>query len=333
MADTPAKQNLPLGVLAISTAFFFSALTGVLSKLMHGVSPVLIVFFQYAVSAVLFLPLALRGGWRSLHTPHLPMLAVRSISGSLAQLLYFASLRKLSLLNASLLSNASPLFIPVIVWIWLKKPVSAVVWGSLAVGLAGVILVIHPSAQMFHDPATLIALASSIFSAIGLVTTNQLTKTDPPFRILAYNFGISTVLLIPVAVWLWQPLHLRQTMLLIALGLCFAATQWLIIEAYRFGSATQLSPFNYTVVIFSGLLGWLVFGTVPGLSAILGTLLICSGGIASVESGPIEGLGHAIGNGHWFKHRFRHHVAPPATKGGGGGSAGKPPSSLRSATP
>ena len=312
MAAAPAKQNLALGVLAISTAFFFSALTGVLSKLMHGVSPLLIVFFQYAVSTVLFLPLALRGGTRSLATKHLPMYAVRSIAGSLAQLLYFVSLRKLSLLNASLLSNASPLFIPVIVWIWLRKPVNAVVWASLAIGLTGVILVIHPSAQMFHQPATLIALASSIFSAVGLVTTNQLTKTEPPFRILAYNFGISTLLLIPVAAFKWQPLDRRQLGLLLALGLCFAATQWLIIEAYRYGSATELSPFNYTVVIFSGLLGWIVFGTVPGLPAIFGTLLICAGGIASVETGPIEGLGHAIGSGHWFKHRFGHRSMPPA---------------------
>jgi drug/metabolite transporter (DMT)-like permease len=82
-------------------------------------------------------------------------------------------------------------------------------------------------------------------------------------------------------------------------GCFYALTQYLIIAAYRYASATELSPFNYTVVIFSGLLGWLFFGSVPDTIAILGALLICFGGILSIEAGHIEGLGHAFGYGHW----------------------------------
>ena len=299
-------HNLVLGIAAICAAFFLSALTGVLSKFMHGVSSLIIVFFQYAVSLVIFLPLALRQGVSGIKTQHAALQAVRSIAGAASQLLYFWSLGSLSLLDASLLSNASPLFIPIIVWLWLKKPVQLRVWLSLAVGLLGVVLVIHPGPQMFHQPASLIALGAGIFSAIGLVTTNQLANTDPPFRILAYNFGVSTVLLLPFAIWKWQPLTRHDLLLLVLLGLAFAATQWLIIAAYKFGSATELSPFNYSVVVFSGLLGWGIFGTVPGLSAVLGTVLILAGGIASIEGGHKEGLGHAIGGGHWAKRWATH---------------------------
>lgn len=296
-----SPHTLAAGIAAICAAFFLSALTGVLSKFTHGVSPLITVFFQYAVSTLIFLPLALRRGWSGLRTEHPEMQIVRSVSGSAAQLLYFLSLGTLPLLDASLLSNASPLFIPLIVWVWLKKPVQPVVWLSLAIGLTGVILVIHPGPALFHQPASLIALLSGIFSAIGLVTTNQLAETDPPFRILGYNFGISTLLLLPLALWKWQRVSTHDVLLLVALGLCFAGTQWLIILAYRFGSATELSPFNYSVVIFSGLLGWAVFGTIPDLGAVIGTVLICAGGIASIEGGHKEGLGHSIGSGHWAK--------------------------------
>ena len=100
--------------------------------------------------------------------------------------------------------------------------------------------------------------------------------------------------------------------LLLALGVAFAATQWLIIAAYEFGSATELSPFNYSVVVFSGLLSWGIFGTVPAISAAIGTVLIIAGGVASIEGGHKEGLGHPIGVGHWAKrwawhwHELRH---------------------------
>lgn len=301
-----AKHNLPAGIAAICGAFFASALTGVLSKLAHGVSPLTTVFFQYTVSLVIFLPLALRGGWRGLKTQRPVLQAVRSGAGAGAQVLYFVALKTLPLLSASLLANASPLFIPLVVWAWLRKPVQGVVWGSLAIGLAGVVLVIRPSAAMLHDPASLIALASAVLSAVGLVTTNKLAETDPPFRILAYYFGLPTLLLLPVTVWRWQPLPWRTVGLLVGVGLCFAATQWLIIVAYRYASATELSPFNYSVVVFSGLLGWAVFGTVPGWNSVAGTVLIIAGGVMSIEGGHLEGLGHWIGTGHWTKEWAAH---------------------------
>ena len=181
------------------------------------------------------------------------------------------------------------------VWAWLHKRVQGIVWVSLAVGLAGVVLVIRPSAAMLHDPASLIALLSALLSAVGLVTTNKLAETDPPFRILAYYFGLPTIVLLPVTIWRWQALPLRTLLLLLGVGLCFATTQWLIIVAYRYASATELSPFNYSVVVFSGVLGWLVFGSVPGWNSVVGTVLIVAGGVLSIEGGHLEGLGHWVG--------------------------------------
>ena len=136
--------------------------------------------------------------------------------------------------------------------------------------------------------------------------TNQLAETEPPSRTLIYNFGVSSVLLLPVVFLQWQPLQGREWLLLVGVGMFYALTQWLIILAYRYASASELSPFNYSVVVFSGLLGWIFFGNLPAASAIVGTLLICCGGILSIMSGHKEGLGHWFGTGHWhwpWKHR------------------------------
>jgi drug/metabolite transporter (DMT)-like permease len=223
----------------------------------------------------------------------------RSVVGSICQLLYFLSLRSLPLLAASLLSNAAPLFIPIVVWIWLRKGISRRVSLSLGIGLLGVLLVIRPGPELLRDPSTLLALASGILSAVALVTTNQLAETEPPSRTLIYNFGISSVLLLPVVFLEWQPLQAREWLLLVGVGMFYALTQWLIILAYRYASASELSPFNYSVVVFSGLLGWIFYGNVPSMYAIAGTLLICGGGILSITSGHKEGLGHWFGSGHW----------------------------------
>ena len=198
-----------------------------------------------------------------------------------------------------LLSNAAPLFIPFVVYLWFRKTVRPIVWLSLLIGLAGIVLIIHPGPQMMRNPASLLALASGMLSALALVSTNQLAQTEPPTRILFYNFGFSTLLLLPFLIWAWKPLPARTWLLLVGVGVFYTATQYLLILAYRYASATELSPFNYTVVIFSGLLGWWFFGNVPDRSALIGAFLVCAGGILSITAGHSEGRGHPFGCGHW----------------------------------
>ena len=294
-----AGHKLGLGIALITLAFLCSAVMSTFSKEAIGVPPLLILFLQYGISFLVFVPAAAKAGTASLKTQHFWLQLFRSLAGSVCQLLFFIAVRSTSLLDSVLLSNAAPLFIPLVIYVWFRKTVQPLVWVSLLIGLAGILLMIKPGPQLFQNPASLLALLAGLFSALALVATNKLAETEPPTRILIYNFGLSTVLLAPISIGAWRPLTSRQWLLLLGIGLFFAATQYFIILAYRYASATELSPFNYTVVIFSGLLGWWVFGAIPDTLAVLGTLLICAGGVLSIEAGHIEGLGHGFGSGHW----------------------------------
>ncbi len=297
-----AGHSLPRGISLITLAFFCAAVMSALSKAAIGVPPLLILFLQYWISFLVFIPAGLQLGLPRLKTDRFALQLFRSVAGSSCQLLFFVAVRSIPLLDAVLLSNAAPLFIPLVVYVWFRKAVQPLVWLSLLIGLVGIVLIIKPGPELVRNPASVIALVAGLLSAIALVATNKLTETEPPARILIYNFGLSTLLLIPACIWSWTPLTPRQWMLLIGVGVFYAATQYLIILAYRYADAAQLSPFNYTVVIFSGLLGWWFFGNVPGSMAIAGTLLICAGGVLSIEAGHWEGRGHAFGNGHWQPH-------------------------------
>jgi drug/metabolite transporter (DMT)-like permease len=292
-------HRLYLGIGLITLAFFCAAVMSTLSKAATGVPPIVTLFLQYSISLLVFLPPTARAGRAGLKTEHFRLQLFRSVAGSSCQLLFFMAVRSTPLLDSVLLSNSAPLFIPLVVYVWFGKTVRPLVWVSLMIGLAGIVLIIKPGPQMFENPASLLALTAGLFSALALVATNKLTDTEPPIRILFYNFGLSTLLLAPLCIWAWKPLTEKQWFLLLGVGGSYAATQYLIILAYRYASASELSPFNYTVVIFSGLLGWWFFGNVPDILAIVGTVLICAGGILSIVAGHSEGRGHAFGNGHW----------------------------------
>jgi drug/metabolite transporter (DMT)-like permease len=293
------RHNFALGVVLISLAFFCAAVMSTFSKAASGVPPLLILFLQYGISFLIFVPLAVKSGRATLKTEHFWLQCFRSVAGSACQLLFFIAVQSTPLMDAVLLSNSAPLFIPIVVYAWFRKSLQPLVWVSLVIGLVGIWMIIKPGPQLFRNPASLIALIAGLLSAVALVATNRLAETEPPTRILVYNFGISTFLLAPVSAWAWKPLTPKQWILLCGVGVTYALTQYLIILAYRYASAAELSPFNYTVVIFSGLLGWCFFGNVPDASAITGTVLVCVGGILSIRAGHAVGRGHAFGYGHW----------------------------------
>jgi drug/metabolite transporter (DMT)-like permease len=191
-------------------AFFCSAVMSAFSKAASGVPPLLILFLQYGISFLIFVPAAMSAGWSTLRTEHLGLHLFRSLAGSLCQLLFFIAVGSIPLLDSVLLSNTAPLFIPLVVYVWFRKKVQPAVWVSLLIGLVGIVMIIKPGPRLFQNPASLIALLAGLLSALALVATNKLAETEPPIQILFYNFGFSILLLVPLCFSAWVPLNAKQ---------------------------------------------------------------------------------------------------------------------------
>ncbi|MGC1783566.1 MAG: DMT family transporter, partial [Acidobacteriaceae bacterium] len=150
-------ENAALGGFLIVIAFLCVAIMSALGKAAAHVPTGTIVFFQNFISLVLFLPWVLRHGVAGVKTSRTWLHILRAVAGLLSQVLMFAAVKKMSLMNAVLLSNSAPLFIPLFTWAWLKKKISGVVWCSLLLGFLGVVLILKPSAALLSNPAALVA--------------------------------------------------------------------------------------------------------------------------------------------------------------------------------
>lgn len=284
MAETNATEdhNLVLGILLTVLAFLSVAIMSAFGKAAtKSVSSGVLVFFQNSISLLLLIPWTLRGGIGNLKTAHLCLHIVRGVSGLLSQYFMFIALTYIPLVDAVLLVNAAPLFIPLVAWIWLKHGISGRLWLSLLIGFVGIILIIQPGRDVFSW-ATSLALVAGIFSAVALVTVGRLNTTEPSIRILFYYFLISTVLTVPLLITGWTAPKPTAWIYLIGIGITMALAQLLLILAYERASPSRVSPFNYSVVVFSGIIGWIVWKEVPNTLSMLGTILVCAGGILSV---------------------------------------------------
>ncbi|HET9088633.1 MAG TPA: DMT family transporter [Acidobacteriaceae bacterium] len=305
-ASAPHQENAALGGLLIVIAFLCVAIMSALGKAATQVSTATIVFFQNSVSLLLFLPWALRHGTGPLKTSRIGLHVLRACGGLLSQVLMFAAVKKMPLMNAVLLTNSAPLFIPLITWAWLKEKITGIVWASLLIGFAGVILILKPSPSLLTNPAALIATSAAVFSAFALVTVNRLSTTETTQRILFYYFLISSVVTAPFVLFdgsIFHQMPGKDWLDLTGIGIFMAASQLLIILAYRHASAGRIAPFNYSVVIFSGLIGWIVWKNEPGLLSLAGVVLVTVGGILSTKFGGPNARGHFGWIGRW-NHRF-----------------------------
>ncbi len=313
VVPAPAREeNAPLGGFLIVLAFFCVAVMSALGKAAAEVPTGTIVFFQNFISLVLFLPWFFRHGVAGLKTSRTWLHILRALAGLLSQALMFVAVKRMPLMDAVLLSNSAPLFIPLITWAWLKQKIGTVVWASLIVGFVGVILILKPNAALLSNPVALIATSAAVFSAFALVTVNRLSTTETTERILFYYFLISSIAAAPFAIAQWRAPSQREWILLLGIGIFMAAAQLLIILAYRQASAGRIAPFNYSVVVFSGLIGWLVWKNAPDTLSVAGILLVSAGGILSTKFGGPAARGHFGWIGRW-NHRFHSsHTQEPA---------------------
>jgi drug/metabolite transporter (DMT)-like permease len=250
-------------------------------------------------------PWALRKAAPTLRTSRTGLHAIRAGAGLLSQVLMFVAVKKMPLADAVLLSNSAPLFIPLVTWAWLKQRISGVIAASLLLGFVGVILILRPNRALLASPIALIAMAAALASALALVSVNQLAKTEPGWRILFYYFLFSSIASAPFALATWRRASERAWLYLAGVGVTMAASQLLIILAYRHATAGRIAPFNYSVVIFSGLIGWVVWHDKLGWLALGGAALVIAGGVMTTLFGGPQAQGHLGWVGH-MTHFFFH---------------------------
>jgi drug/metabolite transporter (DMT)-like permease len=283
-----------LGIVLIVAAFFCVAVMSAFGKAATGVSTATLSFFQSFISLLLFLPWTLRHGLADLRTNQVTLNIARALSGLLSQVLYFWAVREMSLIDAVLLVNAAPLFIPIVALVWNRTPITRAVGISLLVGFVGVVMIIKPGEDLLTNPSALIALSAALFSAIALVSVNKLSGQNKPDTILFYYFFIASLATLPFAIAEWSDPTRLEWGYLLGVGVFMAVAQLLIILAYQHATASQIAPFNYSVVIFSGLIGWAVWHNTLDWVSGLGIALVCVGGILSILLAPEARHSHGM---------------------------------------
>lgn len=263
-------------VFLTCSAFLFSVMGVCIRFASHTVDNATVVFFRNFVGLFIFLPLIFNKGISFFKTEKLWMHTWRSVAGLTAMYGFFYAIAHLKLSNAMVFTYSSPIFIPLIAWLFLKEKVTQSMLLAAAIGFIGVLCVAKPDSGLFNL-MSLIGLSASFLAAMAFVTVRALTQTEPPERIVFYFCLIGTLISMVPMFWHWRPYTLTELGYLIAAGLLANTSQLFLSNAYKLAPAGQIGPVNYIAIFFAGLRGFLFWEEIPDLYSLLGLGLIFCG--------------------------------------------------------
>lgn len=190
---------------------------------------------------------------------HRVALFFRGFLGLFGAVMYFYATKNLPTSNAAILQKSSPFFVMIFAAIFLNEKLTKVHVLSLLIAFVGAYFVTNPSGNYNLLPA-LSGIFSAVFAAGAYTIIGKLSKSENAYRIML-AFGVVTCvsLFIPLVMTYKRPLPI-DWLWLSMIGIFGGLGQYLLTIAYLYAPAGEVSIYNYTSVIFSAILGFIIFG-------------------------------------------------------------------------
>lgn len=269
----PTPPIIKAAGLALAAAVLFTAEV-VFVKLLANTVPVTTIMLARSAGQILYVtPLLARRGTILLRTSRPVLHLVRGTFSLVCWGLYYWSFQRLDLATATVLSFTSVMFVTALAGPVLGEIVRWRRWSATVVGFLGVVLVARPL-DLQIDPAIGIALLSALFGSGIVLTTKKLSATERTETILLYIGFVTFSGSLPVALPFLTVPEPWQAFWLVLMGVTGPAGMHLWINAFRLADATVIAPLGYTRLIFSAIVGVLLFNEVPDAWMAAGAVLI-----------------------------------------------------------
>jgi drug/metabolite transporter (DMT)-like permease len=267
------------GIGMMLTGLFVFACNDALGKWLvstYAVGQLLLI--RGAAGLVFLAPFLRRADWHAFrHPPRPGIQLLRPIFATLEVACFYWALAYMSLADVMTFYLAGPIYVTAMSPFLLGEHVGWRRWLAVLAGFGGVMIALGPTAGTLSVPA-LIAIAGSFLFSLLMVCTRLVRGTSDLYLVTTQTVG-ALVFGFVTAPFVWVPLHLRDTLLLILLGVTAMVAHMCINRALKLAPASVVVPYQYTTIFWAILLGYIFFGDIPRVAMLIGAAIIIAAGI------------------------------------------------------
>jgi drug/metabolite transporter (DMT)-like permease len=293
-------QNRPItGIVSLALGVIvFSVQDAIIKKLSGDYSVTQTVFVRCVVAIpILAAMVHYEVGFRALASRYTWPLIWRGAVLLVAYTTYFMAIAALPLAEVVALFFTAPVLVTLMSRPMLGEKVTLHSWIAVGVGFIGTLIILRPGSALF-EPASLLALLSAATYAFAMVLARRMGATEAATVMSFYQNGVYTVGAVVIALGFtvsgitslphpsldflvrpWAPATLFDFSLMAACGVIAAFGATLLAHAYKSASATLVTVFEYTGMIWVPLWGFLFFQEVPSVTTAVGIVLIVGAGL------------------------------------------------------
>ena len=283
MADIGApdtRDRVFAGILLTSFAYLmFSVQDASIKLLVAGFSVWQILFWR----SVTILAACVAIGGRPLieqtiHSPIIGQMILRSTLLLSAWICFYTAIAHLQLAEITTIYFAAPVIVTVLSIPLLGEEVPLARWAAVFIGFAGVYIACNPTELGLSLPV-LLGLAAAFFWALSIVLLRKIALKERTLVQLVLNNGFFLIVSALPMIWFWQAPGAVDVLLLAGVGAVGGMAQFTLFEGMKRAPVSVISPFEYTSLIWSFVLGFMIWGDIPRQEVFMGAALILSAGL------------------------------------------------------
>tara|TARA_Y100000591_G_scaffold38800_1_gene28687 strand:+ start:506 stop:1456 length:951 start_codon:yes stop_codon:yes gene_type:complete len=293
------KNNNPRGIILILISMLvFSVQDGIMKHIFSFVSLYEVYLVRTVVSVILILFYLKLTNKPIVFKTQYPLLTfIRVILFFFGFSSFYVSLTVLPLGFATALFFVTPFLITIFAHFFLKEEIGIRRWSAVVVGFIGVYITLNPDFNNFNYLSLLPILCAFCYSLSMIIIKKTSDKDSVYTQTFTFYFGaiiFSTIFYFligdgqyntsdhPASQFIFREwfVDLESSILfMVATGLTATVAFLLLFTAYSIASPAVVSPFEYSILLWSPLIGWIYFNEIPSLNTVIGIIIIVSSGI------------------------------------------------------
>lgn len=275
--DTMKKDNLGRGICWLILSSFGFAMMGMFVRAAGDIHFMQKALFRNSIAFIiafttLFAKSRKDKSILKVPAPAWKYLFLRSFFGSFGIFGNFYAIGHMNISDAAMLNKMSPFASVFLSMFILGEKPNIFSAAALVTAFCGAIFVIKPSFNFTQILPALAGFLGGIGAGFAYALVRKMhSKYQVAGEVIISFFSLfSVIIAVPFFFYYYTPMSLSQLLFLLGAGASAAVGQFGVTNAYFNAPSHKISIYEYTNVIFSAILGFMMFNQVPDLYSFLG---------------------------------------------------------------